>query len=284
MTHVHAQILNTGWWIDERLLGITMMAAESDPPPPGDDTAPPADPPPADPPADDTPPPADTKPPAAPKPAAAADWRDRRIAELTARLRAEERKARAAPADGTQPPVVPPTTTQAELDRLVDQRAQERSAIQDYNRRCDEVFQAGQTAFSDFGDRVQNLQRLRDLSNPQDALTFNQFILAALETGSAPQVLHALGADLNEANRILSLAPVQMGVALARVADKLSAAAQETTAAPKPATPPAGGGNGPGTSHTAISPSDPDRADRLSTAEWMRRRNAQQDRWDAARR
>lgn len=265
-------------WINTLQYGI-LLAGGDDPPPPGDDPPPPLpddplpeDPPGDDPPVGDDPPP---PPPQDPPPSAArTDWRDNRIAQLTARLRQYEPAGGKKPAAPAPDPTTPPRQLdQAELDRLVEQRASEHARVQEFNRRCNETAEAGRAAHADFDQRVGNLQRLHDPSNVQEAVQYNNFLLAALETGSASDLLHELGGDLNEAARIMQLSPVRMGVDLARMADKLQEGGNPSKAPPPPKTPAAAGG--PGTSHTAISPTDPDRADRLSTAEWMKRREAQ---------
>lgn len=214
----------------------------------------------------------DPEPAAEPEPTSAAaappeDWRDRRIAQLTARLRESERRAAAQePAQpGTQP-----IADQAELDRLVEARAAERAAINEFNRQCNETAEAGRKQFgSEFDSRVQGLLGLIDRGDPQDALRYNQFLSAAIETGEAATLLHRLGGDLNEASRIMNLSPVRMGIELARLAAKPE---EQVSNAPRPIRPVGGTAGG---SRDPIDPADPDRSDRLSTREWMARREAQ---------
>lgn len=213
--------------------------------------------------------PAETKPPPPP----AADWKDRRIAQLTARLRESERKAASVSTQTGEQSATPPAAVAdaAELDRLVEQRASEKTAIDDFNRRCNETVASGKEAFPDFDAKVSDLKGLVDFSNPTENVNWNQFLIAALETGEAPALLHRLGSNLNEAMRILALSPMKMAVELT----KLSAAPPpaEVSSAPRPIRPPGGPAGG---SREPIDPTDPERSDRLTTAEWMRRRNAQE--------
>jgi hypothetical protein len=202
-----------------------------------------------------------------PAPSATPDWRDRRIATLTRRLR-EMQESQPRP---TAPPVPSqqPDVTQLS-NQQIEARARELSAIQDFNRRCDETALAGRAAFGEveFNGRINNLQKLVDHSDPASVQAYNSLLIAAIDTGEGPKVLHALGADLNEAQRILALAPTKMAVELTR---RALAPQPEVSAAPKPITPVRGNGG----SHSAITPDDADRADHLSTSEWMRRREAQ---------
>lgn len=210
-----------------------------------------------------------------PEPAPAAvkpqDWRDRRIAQLTARLREEQRKnGAAAPVAGAGEAAASgsETRTAAELDALVEARAAERAAADSFNRQCNEAAAAGRAAFPDFDTRIVALKSLVEGGDATDLVRYNQLLLAAIETGEAPKLLHSLGQDLNEASRIMALSPVRMGIELARLAAKQ---AGEPSTAPRPirALSPGSG------SHDRIAPSDPDRADRLSTREWMARREAE---------
>lgn len=221
------------------------------------------------------------------KPAAVPqDWRDRRIATLTARLREEQRRntGAAAPArvgDGGEISTAP--ASEAELDALVEQRAAERAAITEFNRQCEEVAAAGRAEYgeAEFNARIrgpQGLTSLIDPGDPQDVIRYNQLLIAAIETGEAAKLLHSLGGNLNEAARIMALSPVKMAVELTRMAAR---PVNELSQAPKPIRPV---GTGGARNHEAIDPTDSERSDRLSTAEWMRRREAQLATRNGARR
>lgn len=211
--------------------------------------------------------------------APAQDWRDRRIAQLTARLREEQRKgqqtAEQATTEATAGGAASPT--EAEINRLVDERAAEQAAVRDFNRQCNEAAAAGREAFPDFDVRVGALKGLVSDGDPTDLMRYNQLLLAAIETGEAPALLHRLGGNLNEAQRILEMSPIKMGIELARMAAR---PAGEPSGAPRPIRPLSPGSG----SHDRIDPADADRSDRLSTAEWMRRREAQVAAVETARR
>ncbi len=62
----------------------------------------------------------------------------------------------------------------------------------------------------------------------------------------------------------MALPPIKMAVELTKIA---SGQGRQVSGAAKPITPV----GGRGASHDAIDPTDPERADKLSTAEWMKR-------------
>jgi hypothetical protein len=206
-------------------------------------------------------------------PAPKEDWREAKIRRLTARLHALEDKPgeteTPAPAAAATPEV---RLQEAEIERRAREIAQQNIAVDTFNRLCTEAVAAGRQQFPDFDTRITALRT--NLSGGKEDLqqqvAYNQFVAAALETGQAPALFHQLGGDLDEAARIMSLPLVKMTVELTRLAGK----APDTTVsrAPKPITP-VGSRGAP---HTAIAPDDPERADRLSTREWMERRNAQE--------
>lgn len=271
-------------WICPVMEGIVCQATsgsgDQDPEPdPEPEPAPEPDPTP-DPASEPEPEPAgDPEPDPKPSPAVAQDWRDRRIKTLTARLREEERKNANAGAAGSVGAddggsAAPAPASEAELEALVDQRAAERTAVAEFNRQCEEVATQGRAEFGEdeFNSRIrgpQGLTSLIDPGDPQDVVRYNQLLIAAIETGEAAKLLHSLGGNLNEAARIMALSPVKMAVELTRMAARPVA---ELSQAPKPIRPVATGG---ARNHEAIDPTDTDRADRLSTGEWMRRREAQ---------
>ena len=168
------------------------------------------------------------------------------------------------------PPPAPGGLTQADVDRLAEQRARELSVIHDFNRRCDEIALAGRQTFGEavFNGQIANLQKIIDQDDPVSVQNYNSLLMAAIETGEGVKLLHQLGSDLDEAQRIMGLPPTRMAVELTK---KAMGPASEVSGAPRPLVPV----GGRGASHEAISPDDPDRADHLGTTEWMRRREAQ---------
>lgn len=201
------------------------------------------------------------------------DWRDRRIAQLTAQLKSEREKAVKGAA--VPPPSPPPA---APDDSVVEARARELAAHQEFLRQCDELQQGGRQAFGqvDFDGRTNALRQLIDPNNPTEASAWNALLVAARETGEGPRLLYELGADLNTAQRLLGLPPVRMAVELTKMAQKAPEAPAEgdgplAAPLPRPIRPVgARGGN-----HNPIAPDDPERSEQLDMATWMARRAAQ---------
>jgi hypothetical protein len=157
---------------------------------------------------------------------------------------------------------------QAEIDRQIEQRAQMLAAGQEFNRRCNEIAEIGRRTYADFDAQVEKLVGLVDPNDPQGVQAYNGFLNAAIETGEASKIIHALGGDLDEASRILSLNPVRMAVELTRMAAK---PVTELSRAPRPINPASTSAQN---MRTSMSPDDPG-SDQMSTAEWMRRREEQ---------
>lgn len=237
------------------------MTDEQDPPveqpqepqtPPQESPVPEPSPPPQEPPKEPTSPPAQQQ----------TDWRDRRIAQLTRQLH-ELRGRQQEPQPGQQP-----QPSQDEISRQIEERATAIAAANEFTRRCNEAAEAGRQVFPDFDQRVAQLKKTVDANDGQQVQAYNTFLSAALETGQAPQIIHQLAGDLNEAGRILSLSPVKMAVELAKMALK---PAPQQSQAPRPINPV---GTAP-SNRSPILPDDPDRADGLSIDDWMRRRDEQ---------
>jgi hypothetical protein len=196
------------------------------------------------------------------------------LAELR-RLEAAEPPAPAAPPRPAPSPDPPGTIrlTEAQLTERVKQEA----AVNEYNRRVNDMVAEGRSKHKDFDEQVNKLKSLTGNNVPEG------FVVAMMETGRGADVLHALGSDLQEVSRILELPPARQVVELTRFADKLVAprtapdagttTTTEVSRAPAPISARVGGG----TASRELEIDDPRAADPdkgLSTAEWMRRRNA----------
>jgi len=210
------------------------------------------------------------------------DWRERRIAQLTAAL--HEARGTAKPAAGTEiaptPAAVsaPPGVDPAEFERRVAAEAAARAELAEFNRQCNDVAAAGRSTFgeTEFNGRVAELTKLVNGTDVGEVQKYNQFLSAAIETGEAPKLLHVLGGDLNEAARIMALSPVKMAVELTKLAAKTQGGGAAPGAdnalsnVPKPISP-VGNRNA---SAADISPDDPARADALPIDIWMAKREA----------
>ena len=196
----------------------------------------------------------------APKP----DWRDKRIAKLTAQLREIEKSAAARQTvSGTTAP-----SDTAAIDARVAELAELRAAQQLFERDALALIEAGRASYPDFNDRVQAFASLQS-TDPSENAKYTQLLQAVMDTGEGPKLLHSLGGDIEEAERLMRLSPTKLGIELARMATKV---AEPVSSAPKPIRPV---GQGAAKTNVEISPDDKSRADQLSTREWMTRRNAQ---------
>lgn len=210
---------------------------------------------------------------AAPAPAAVQaapkkDWKDARIAELTAKaakLRDELASKTIAPAPGE---------SQADFDARVETRAAElvaqTSAQTEFTRQCNAVAAEGRVKFPDFDARLKEIGRTVDANDQAEVGRYWSMIAAANETGQAAAVLHELGGDVERARAIMALPALKMAVELTKLAATL-VAPQEPSRVDRPIKPL--GSNG--IHFEGMKPDDPDASDKLPVDEWMKRREAQ---------
>lgn len=189
-------------------------------------------------------------------------WKDREIARLRAKLAANAGK----PDDLPPPPAG--SLTEADVERRANERAEQLAAKRIFDQACNETVQAGRTAHPDFDSRLAGLKELVDPRDASQVQTYNDFLAAVLETGDqAAEIIYALGGDQDEAARIMTLPPVKLAAALAGLSNKTAPGGNLS----KPIVPI--GRKGP--QNEEIDPADANRADKLSTATWMERRNTQ---------
>jgi hypothetical protein len=191
---------------------------------------------------------------AQPEPAKQTPWWQKRIDEVTkqkydANARAEKAEAEAAsmrllleaqgadlrPTDDDAPPADGRKYTQAELDKIAEDKARVIADRRAFDARANAAYDAGETAFGKdaFASAIGNL-RSAGVISAQDI----GFLEAALETDAPEKVLHALGQDPDEAMRIAGLPLGRRAIELDRLAQKLNAKAPpETRKAPPPVTP-----------------------------------------------
>jgi hypothetical protein len=196
------------------------------------------------------------------------EWAVKRVGVLTAQLREKERELAELKKGSTATGL-----TEEQINQRVQTEAQRLTAQQAFDAKAAEVQAAGRTAHPDFDATVNQFKRVVNFQNPAEAVAYNQFLQAAFRLGidGAAKVIHDLGSDLNEAARILALSPVEMGVELGRRA--ASTVDDNVSRTPKPPKPADRRGGAANTDET--DPDDTERGDKLSTREWMRRRNLQ---------
>lgn len=160
---------------------------------------------------------------------------------------------------GQTTPGAAPTFTAADLRAEVAAQAAELR----YKEQCDQLVEAGRKGHgAAFDAAIGQLNKYGPVPR--------HVVEAALETGLGPDVLLALGNDPMEADRILSLQPQRVGVALERIAAGVRAAVPaggglSISRAPAPIKAAAGAQG----ATKAFDPNDPD----ASIDEWMKWRN-----------
>lgn len=222
--------------------------------------------------------PTGSAPPATPQP----DPAQRRVNQLVAERWAERRRAEASEAQNrllqeqlnqtrqalqAQPQVdadgnpiqqqqQPPARREAPQD--LQAMAAQIAAQNEFNKQVGDEVQRGRGAHADFDQVAANLQRFGELPRT--------FVEAALATGKGADVMYALGGDIAEADRILSMSPMAQAVALAQLAGTIKAPEppKKVTSAAAPIVPKVGSGSGKNTP----SLDDPN----LPVADWIKLR------------
>ena len=246
---------------------VAAVAGESAPRAEGEQSKP------AAPPSGDPPPPA--KPPEPPQ------WMKDRLAKKTAetaamkmelaKLQARLQEAEAHKGGAKQQFLKPDGTplSPADIRELAHAEAQQIAWRQNFDKACNDAAAEGEKRFGpDFKARVGALAGMVDWSDQASVTTYNRFLETALETGDAPKIIHALGADPDEAARVMAMPPVKQAVALAKLA--AAKGAPEPSSAPKPIKP-----LGTRSAPAGIAPDDPEHGAAIPMSEWVSRRNAQ---------
>lgn len=178
-----------------------------------------------------------------------AEAAEREAADLRAKL------AQQAPGEAQTPQAQPQPVP--DIDVLVQQQAARLLQQNEFNRRCNEVADKGATEFQDFQQTIQNFDVFGGLQP--------DFLETVVELPDPHKILHHLGNNLEDYQRIQTLPPVKKALALADLASKLNVkpAQAPLSAAPAPVKPVGSGNPAP----TVLS-------DNLSDEEWFKQRNA----------
>jgi hypothetical protein len=159
-------------------------------------------------------------------------WFQKRIDELTRekhdarreaeRLAQEISALRQPQTDGDGNPVQPPADPVAIARQMVEQ--------QRFDDACNQIYEKGAADFTDFDQALANFRLLGGLPST--------LIEAARETDAPHAVLYDLGKNPEEAARILSLPPIRMAAAVAKMAAKtVTPPAPKVSKAPEPVKP-----------------------------------------------
>jgi len=180
-------------------------------------------------------------------------WVPKRISEITAARRAAEaraaeleaevqrlRAAPPAPADGQQQHVAPNQSVEQLARAYAEKMVREQTEAQTINSRIAAINEAGAKEFGDdFEKSVQNLQ-IAGVGGPD-------FLRVITSIPKAEAVVTWLGKteNMNEAMRIASMDPVQMGIELTKMSSKAAKElGKQISKAPPPIEPVGGGAGG----------------------------------------
>lgn len=138
------------------------------------------------------------------------DWVQRRIDQLTREKHEEKRQREALEARLRElQPTTEATTAQPMTADQVRAEATRLIAQEKFDAACNKVFDAGKTEFPDWDASLRTFQMLGGAS--QD------FLEAVTSMDAGHKVLHHLGQNPEEAERLLSLPPLRMALELARL-------------------------------------------------------------------
>jgi hypothetical protein len=134
-----------------------------------------------------------------------------RDARLAAEARAAELLAQIANPDPNKPPVS--TLTEEEVEKRAEEKAIQIARANEFNRACDAIADNGKTAFTDWDDALKNLSLVGVIGQGASP----EFLETAIELKDPHKILHHLGRNLDEAERISKLPPKKMAMEMARI-------------------------------------------------------------------
>ena len=206
----------------------------------------------------------------------ATDWKDKRIAKLTAKNHAHQQTIadlqRQLQAQGNGSAQNAGETTAAynerirlEAERLVAQR--------EFNAACERMNDAGTKAWGgEFTEAINQIRELVDRNDQRSVAGYFALLEAAAETGNGHQVLYELGKNSELAERLMLASPTKMAVGVAKLA--AGGEARGEGSAPRSGPRPMPRLAAKNVEIGAMTPDDP-RSDKMSTAEWVKARYKQ---------
>ncbi len=195
--------------------------------------------------------------------------KDLEIEDYKSKLAAAQALLQANGTPSGDPPVVvsaPPTTyTQADFDTAVAARAE----AQEFNRRADDMYNTGAAKYQDWKDAVDTLVASGFMN--KDLLD------AAMAVEDGTSVIHYLGTNLDEAERIGQLTPIRKAAEMAKLSTTLNAPRSiPVSSAPAPIRPVTGSPSPQVDLHRT--------ADEGDMSAWVAARAKQGSRWAQGRR
>lgn len=177
----------------------------------------------------------------------------KRIAQLTAKYREEERKRQrleealaqlrgAKPSAATESPVNPENLNQAILEEEIQKRAEAIAAqqfqrleqakrAQELNSASNAVAAKGKAKYKDFDDAIPTLNAFVPLAERPDVLE------ALISLPNAEDVIYKLGNDPDEAAKLSLQNPAKLGMQLANLSAQLAQKPAKGSSAPAPIKP-----------------------------------------------
>jgi hypothetical protein len=141
-------------------------------------------------------------------------WYETRIRQLSARTKTLEEERAQALAEAQAAKAAAPEAKPTLNEKDIEARAAAIAAEKEFNKTCDEIWETGKGEYGDFGSKIENFKKLGGLPPA--------LIEAAIETGNPHKILYELGANMDEGARVLSLPPLKMAIAVAKLGDKLT--------------------------------------------------------------
>lgn len=146
---------------------------------------------------------------------------------LNARGNTPQPEGEAASAPILNPATVNPATGRTYTEAEFNQAVAAKADADAFNRQADQMYENGSTKFNDWKEKV-------DLLNATGLMT-KDLLDAAMATDAGADVIHHLGTDVDEAQRIAALPPIRMAAEMTKLATKLNApAAVRVSGAPAP--------------------------------------------------
>jgi hypothetical protein len=130
-----------------------------------------------------------------------------------------------------------PAPTQEDIDRLIDQRAAEKLAIQQHNARVEEWDKAGKESFGE--DKFK--AACETVANMSSAEQRRMLLAIALDVEGGQRAIIEMADDPEEAERILAMPPHRMALALTKLGATPTPEPKPVSRLPPPIRPPSGG-------------------------------------------
>jgi hypothetical protein len=123
----------------------------------------------------------------------------------------------------------------AELQRIIEQKALEIVETREFNNKCNAVYEDGNEEFDDFQDALKELGEAKMMTKP--------FLDIVTDLDEGHKILYHLGKNPEEIERIQSLTPTKQALALAKIQAELEKpvekkkADKKVSSAPEPIKP-----------------------------------------------